>query len=498
MISLFKTDGYKIGHNDLFPENTTFLFANITPKKFDSFNKDLKINKNPIEYIYSYGVDYTINKLKEEWNNNFFKQNWADVIEDINKLTNHTNIKFSSEMIKDFKYLHSEIKKLPIDFLTIEYYEKKINKKIRLTEDTPLVFLWNTNPRYWWLVDYIETWFISELWPILTSGNVSYQLKKLALKYSIETCDNENHVKYQFHDYSQKGICTNYGSIKTGIGHLMNFVGSENLPSIKELSNYLTNFIVTKTPLIGSSIYALDNSIIFSGSKEGEYEYYEKILDKYPDGDLSIYTDASNIINLVEVYIPKLKDRILKRNGKTLIKLDLQDSLDFLIGKTKTSVLGQIFESEKVGLIKYLDKLFGHTINNYEYKVLNEKVGIIVVGNITYETSDNIFSLLKQMGYATSNILFGIDATSYCCSIKKDSLNINQKITFAKINNKNVLLQRESFKLILESSKGGLVRYLFDDLEEDYIKLKIIDGLSISEWKKSLPIEKLDKIKWLF
>ncbi|AKU79643.1 nicotinamide phosphoribosyltransferase domain-containing protein [Spiroplasma turonicum] len=495
MISLFKTDSYKLDHKDQYPEKTTFLFANITTRSFKAFEKEFNIDDEKIEYIYSYGIDYTFKKLIEEWEENFFTKNWTDILDEINDLNNYTNIRYTDSMISDFEYMHTNLKKLPIDFITLEYFEKQFNKKIKVTENTPLVFIWNTNPRFYWLVGFIETWLISEIWPIITSGNVSLQFKKLAKKYSSFTCENDEHIPYQFHDFSQRGICTNYGSIKTGIGHLMNFIGSDNLPSIKELSKYLDCFINKKNKVIGTSVFATEHSVMSAGSKDKEFETYERLLDLYPTGILSIVSDTWNIFNVLEVYLPRLKDKILQRNGKLVIRPDSLNPIELIIGNNKDD--DSKFESEKIGIIKFIDNLFGHKINSKGYKVLNDKIGLIFGDNISFKKAKDLLDNLTRLGYASSNVNFGIGSHNYSWSIRRDSLSIAQKVTFGKIENKNVVMQKQPYKESLKNSRKGLIKFEFTNIEND-IEINIIENLSILEWKASLPNEKKELLKWLF
>ncbi|ASP28167.1 nicotinamide phosphoribosyltransferase [Spiroplasma corruscae] len=497
MISLFKTDSYKLDHKDQYPDKTTFLFANITPRSFKKFDEEYNFSNDKIDYIYSYGVEYTFKKLFEDWDYNFFRLTWEEIINEIEEMKSYTNIKFTSGMIDDFKYLHEELKSLPIDFLTLEHHEKEIESKIKIKENTPIALLWNTHPRFYWLVSYIETWLISEIWPIITSGNVSYQFRKLAQKYSHITCDDDSHIDYQFHDFSQRGICTNYGAIKTGIGHLMNFVGSDNLPSIKELYKYKDYFGNFSRKILGTSVYATEHSVMSAGLKEKEFITYERLIDLYPNGVLSVVSDTWNIFNVLEVYLPKLKNKIIARNGKFVIRPDSLDPLELIAGKKQINLNEELFESEKLGIIKYIDTIFGHKINSKGYKILNEKIGVILGDNINYKKALCIFKELEKMGYASSNVVFGIGAYNYSWSIRRDSLSMAQKVTFAKIDNKNLMIQKAPYKENNKKSRLGLIKFNFINENNEW-SVTINDGLSLYEWKDSLSEEKLIKIKWLF
>ena len=56
-----------------------------------------------------------------------------------------------------------------------------------------------------------------------------------------------------------------------------------------------------------------------AGGKENEFQTYERLLEIYPTGILSIVSDTWNLWNVVSEMLPKLKDRIMSRDGKIVI-----------------------------------------------------------------------------------------------------------------------------------------------------------------------------------
>ena len=60
MNSLFLTDGYKTSHNKQYPEGTTLVFSNFTPRSDNHANEGLK-NKGVVVF----GIQYMLKVLKE-------------------------------------------------------------------------------------------------------------------------------------------------------------------------------------------------------------------------------------------------------------------------------------------------------------------------------------------------------------------------------------------------------------------------------------------------
>lgn len=67
MNSLFLTDGYKTSHNKQYPEGTTLVFSNFTPRSDNHANEGLK-NKGVVVF----GIQYMLKVLKEHFDKYFF------------------------------------------------------------------------------------------------------------------------------------------------------------------------------------------------------------------------------------------------------------------------------------------------------------------------------------------------------------------------------------------------------------------------------------------
>jgi len=464
ILSIFKTDAYKQHHREQYPIGTTKVFSNLTPRNSKHFNclPSLK------DKVVVYGLKYTITKLIEDWDNNFFKIEWSEIESQIHTFIKHSAIDITKN-IPYFKELH-EFGKLPLSFEYIgDYTVVNIN--------TPILSIVNTDDRFFWLVNYIETQLSSEVWALMTSANISRNYYELCRTYSNKTCDNESHLMFQCHDFSQRGISSTESSIKTGLGHLAYFLGSDTLPAIIEKMNYvdeysdrscfsfktgIINYLITKENdlILGSSIPASEHSTMCAGGKDTEFETYERFLELYPEGIVSIVSDTWDYFNVIENYLPRLKDKIMSRNGKVVIRPDSGDPVDIILKS-----------------IPILDKVFGHTINSKGYKVLDSHIGLIYGDSITLQVATEVLKGLEKMGYASSNIVFGVGSYTYQY-ITRDTLGFAVKATAVEIDGvwHNIFKEPKgaSFK---KSLKGFFI--VKDDLSvednltyEQYISIK--------------------------
>lgn len=428
MISILKTDAYKLHHREQYPKGTEAVYSNLSVRKFKYFEENYGETKN----IIVVGVEYIMEQLFKEWDDNFFKLSWEEIEAEINEFTQYSDIDIKKNM-KDYKKLHN-FGKLPIQYKYVEDGEK-------VKEYTPILMYWNTEKDFYWLVNYIETWLSNEYWALLTSANISYKFYLLAKEYSWKTCDDNSHIPYQFHDFSQRGINTTEGAIKTGLGHLTFFRGSDNLPAIMEFGRNHTQ----KLPIVyGTSIPATEHSVMCAGGRKNELETFERLLELYPNGTLSIVSDTWDIYNVCNNILPKLKDKILVRDGKLMIRPDSGDPVKITLE-----------------IIQLLDMHFGSFINEKGYKVLNPKIGVIYGDAITYKVAEEIFKQLKEFGYASSNVVLGVGSYTYQYNTR-DTLGIVVKATAVKINGEWKEIQKDP---ITDPNKKSLTGFI--KLEKD-------------------------------
>jgi nicotinamide phosphoribosyltransferase len=124
---------------------------------------------------------------------------------------------------------------------------------------------------------------------------------------------------------------------------------------------------------------------------------------------------------------------------------------------------------EVKGSIQCLWEIFGGTINEKGFKVLNSKVGLIYGDSITPQRAWDILEKLTEQGFETSCIVFGIGSYTYQY-ITRDTLGFAIKATYLECDGLNINLYKDpktgdGFK----KSAKGLLQVIKDASTGEYV-----------------------------
>lgn len=388
--SLYLADGYKVGHYNMYQDGVEVVYSNFTPRS----NKFAPKGNNG--KVLNFGQQYAIKFIVEHFNENFFSLSKEEVIQDIKtSFSAYLGTEYDTKHIEelhDLGYLPLEIRSL----------EEGTESPIKI----PILFLYNTDNRFAWVTNYIETILSNLLWqPITTATNVL--LMKRFVKEAILKTDKDNIgiMDFMLHDFSMRGLTGLDAAIGSGLAFSAVSKGSDSLPVIQASKHYYGE---TETPVF--SVRASEHSQMTAGGVEGEFDIYKNLLTKFPDGVLSLVSDSFDLWRVLTDYLPKLKDLIMSRNGKLVIRPDSGDPVDIICGKPKEKGdRNNLYasEAEQKGVIELLWDIFGGTINEQGYKVLDPHIGMIYGEAINQDNIQEIFSRLEAKGFAATNCFFG-------------------------------------------------------------------------------------------
>jgi nicotinamide phosphoribosyltransferase len=137
-----------------------------------------------------------------------------------------------------------------------------------------------------------------------------------------------------------------------------------------------------------------------------------------------------------------LKEEIMNRDGKVVIRPDSGDPVDILCGlEGKRAIQSDYSESEYKGVIELLWDVFGGTINEQGYKVLDSHIGAIYGDSITIDRANEICARLEAKGFASTNVVLGIGSFTYQYNTR-DTFGFAMKATYVEVNGEG----REIFK----------------------------------------------------
>jgi nicotinamide phosphoribosyltransferase len=420
MNPLFLKDYYKADHRRQYPDDTKLIYSNMTARQ----------SRLPdVDKVVFFGLQYAIKRyLIEEFNNKFFSVDENLAVSRYKRMMDFTLGKDAID-VSHIKALH-KLGYLPVLI-------KAVAEGVEVPIKVPMFTIRNTHPEFAWVTNFLETLISQVVWPMINSATLAHRFRKLCDTWCENTWGDADFTQWQGHDFSARGMFGPEAAFMSGMAHLLSFTGTDTISAIEALETYYNANI--EKELVGSSVYATEHSVMCAGTKEGEFDTYERLLTKvYPSGIVSIVSDTWDLWNVVDNYLPKLKDIILARKGKLVIRPDTGDPVDILCGSTERLV---DISFKRKGLIERLWDIFGGTVNEKGFKVLDPHIGAIYGDSITYERAEAIFSRLADKGFASTNIVLGIGSFYYQYNTR-DTFGQAIKATYAEIGND----QRELFK----------------------------------------------------
>ncbi len=171
------------------------------------------------------------------------------------------------------------------------------------------------------------------------------------------------------------------------------------------------------------------------------------LLSKYPSGILSMVSDTFDLWRMCTEYLPTLKEEILARDGKLVIRPDSGDPVDILCGNITIAVEnGGIETPSSKGVIELLWDVFGGTVNEQGYKVLDPHIGAIYGDSITIDRANEICARLEAKGFASTNVVLGVGSFTYQYNTR-DTFGFAMKATYVEVKHWDVATERlnESF-----------------------------------------------------
>lgn len=449
-------DFYKTSHRNQYPAGTENIYSIMVPRSNKYLNKvDRVVSAGVSGFVVKYLVDFFMQA--------FFARPEEDVVREYYEFIKRTlGVDDDGSHIRE---LH-QLGYLPLKIKAIPEGES-------VPIGTPILTIENTHSKFAWLTNYFETLISCSLWQPMTSASIARKYYKLGFEFSDLTCDNDDHLKFQFHDFSMRGMSSLESAQISGLGHLMYFNGTDTIPAITYVDEYYKgkfakNFNPTSIPATEHSVMCalVAKQEAYTGSRDETESYRHLIKDIYPEGFVSIVSDTYDFWHNIEHVLPSIKDDIMSRNGRVVIRPDSGDPVQIICGIPES----ENSNAEEKGLIQALWDLFGGTINEKGYKVLDPHIGAIYGDSITLERAEKIFAGLAAKGFASSNIVFGIGSYSYQGNTR-DSLGFAIKATSIIQDGDEFSIMKDPKTDSGKKSPRGRVKVVGDSY---------IDGLSVN------------------
>jgi nicotinamide phosphoribosyltransferase len=478
------TDAYKLGHPAQTPKGTELIYSNFTPRSLKRF---------PVKgtsFVVVAGIQGAIKELKEMWDESFFSKPLDYCIERYSARVNGM-IGPGSAAVNELTALHK------LGYLPLRI--KALPEGSLVPAGVPHFTRDNTHREFAWLTNYIETVLSSLVWKTPTTATIAAEFYILLSTYARLSVGNAGFVPFQGHDFCARGMSGPEDAARTGIGHLMCFMGSDTVSALDYIDDYYrgkeSGFIAGSVPA-SEHMIACSNMAVHGGGLKGELAYVLNMLHTYPSGVVSIVADTADFFRLLEACCtdPEVRETILSRrkdaNGlcKTVFRPDSGKPEDILCGEcyssrdvslgtlqtakekgfswvvipaTRVDLQDEYYEIEmdtpghwtavkhdlkdvplKVrGAVAILWEHFGGTLSEMGYRILSEYVGLIYGDSITYDRAEEILIRFVHRGFASTSSVLGIGSFTYQY-LTRDSIGGAMKATYAEVDGKGYALQK--------------------------------------------------------
>jgi len=444
MNPLLLTDGYKVDHRRQYPTGTTLVYSNWTPRKSRIEN---------INEVVFFGLQYFLKKyIIGDFTQHFFNQPKEVVVKQYARFINNY-LGENQVGTKHIEDLH-DLGYIPMVF-------KALPEGASVPTRVPMFTMYNTKPEFFWLTNYFETLLSTAVWVPCTSATIAKHYRTILDKYAQETSSVPEFVDWQAHDFSMRGMGGIEASVTSGAAHLLSFTGTDTIPTINFLETYYN--ANSDTELVGGSVAATEHSVMCMGTNEGEFGTFKRLITEvYPKGIVSIVSDTWDLWKVLTEYLPALKEEIVNRNGKVVIRPDSGDPVDIICGNPD----GKTIE-EKKGVIELLWDTFGGITNAKGYKELLPTIGAIYGDSINIARATQICERLKQKGFASTNVVLGVGSYTYQYNTR-DTFGFAMKATYGEVNGEG----REIYKDPItddgtKKSAKGLIQ-IYKDQDGNY------------------------------
>jgi nicotinamide phosphoribosyltransferase len=476
-------DGYKADHRRQYPKNTQIVYSNFTPRQS---------RIEGIDSVVVFGIQYFIKEyLIDRWNKYFFQKEKEEIMRMYKRRMDDYLGKDAIPCehiaaLHDLGFLPIKIKALPEGSLC--------------PIGVPLLTIVNTLPEFFWLTNYFETIISNVLWKPMTSATIAFQYRKVFEAFCEKTGYDKSFIQWQAHDFSFRGMSASEDALLSAAAHLLSFTGSDTVPAIDFLEMFYN--ADSDKELIAGSVPATEHSVMCMGEQENEILTFKRLITElYPDGIVSIVSDTWDFWKVIGEYLPALKEQILIRNGRVVIRPDSGNPVDIICGFTDSIVhedengqlwlyehngykdvpVKKISELEYKGAYQCLWETFGGTINEKGFKCLDTHIGLIYGDSITLARQKQILSKLMAKGFSASNLVLGVGSYTYQY-VTRDTFGFAMKATYGIVDGvpKNIFKDPITDRGFKKSAKGLLQVY------EENRKIKLKDCCTPEEENQGL------------
>lgn len=391
-------DFYKTVHSDMINPKMTKSMSYYTPRMSRVKRWDNVVMFGLQMFCKTWLIDY--------FNANFFELLEDEVIAEYERVLDASLGKgiYSSEKIRKLHRLGY----LPVEIIALPEGEL-------VPIHVPMFGITNTHDDFAWLPQALESLISAEMWYPQITATVGKTYRDIVNKYFSETCDDSIPRAKALGAFDFRGDMCVDAALKAAAGWCMSFANTATVPAIPYLES-MFDCDCTKEPVAYGAVSTEHFVMCSNYAVDGdEITFLRKMLTElYPNTSFSCVLDSYDYWNVIDNILPQLHDEILAHNGCMLMRGDSGDCVEVV---TKT-----VFK---------LWEQFGGTVNCKGYKVLDPHVKAIYGDSITVQRCEEIYHILKENGFACSNVALGVGSFSMHCIEEENMLKPFTRDTFS-------------------------------------------------------------------
>lgn len=466
--ALTDTDAYKLGHYHMYPKGTTRVLSNFT---------DRGSRIEGVTHTTHFGLQAFLHSwITEAWRP-FFE---ADEDEVANLYEEFTETVLGPNNVgsEHIRALH-RLGYLPLRF-------RSLPEGVKVPLRVPKFTVENTHPDHFWLTNYIETAMSSAIWQPATSATIAERFRSLLNHWSLLTTGNTDGVQWQGHDFSFRGMAGVDAAAASGAGHALSFTGSDNL----NVLNFVDDYYGPAEGVIVMSVTASEHSVATAFGPKNEKGYFLRLMEQNPTGILSAVSDSYDLWTVLTDILPEIKEEIMARDGKLVIRPDSGDPVEIICGiPLNDQVDPETNEPHEKGVVELLWETFGGTINEQGYKVLDSHIGVIYGDSITAQRAEAIMARLADKGFASTNVVFGVGSFTYQYQTR-DTFMSAVKATWVEVDGTGIDIFKDpaTDSGTKKSARGRIA--VVQDPDGEY---KLLDGADGARFEGT-PADKLETV----
>lgn len=449
--ALFQTDAYKLGHIKMYPKGIQEIYSNFT-------NRGSRIEG--VNHVVNFGLQGFIKKYLVDDFAEFFSLPQDQVVNEYQQMLD--GVFGPGQIDADHVRALHRLGYLPLQI-------KALPEGALVPIGVPMLTVKNTHPDFAWLTNYIESVLSASLWHPSTSATKAWHTRQMINHYAELTGMPAEATDFQMHDFSLRGQSSIESAAACGAGHLLSSFGSDTIPAISYINQYYPTdeFILGSVPASEHSVMTSYVDVIFDENgvrgDVDEVETYRELLSRFPDGILSIVSDTYDFFGVLRMFDKDagngLYEMAMARNGKIVFRPDSGDPNRVINGDPDAPVT----IDQSIGALRVLWEIFGGTVNDKGYKVLDDHVGIIYGDGMYYARIEQIINKGIENGFA-SQVVFGIGSYTYQMT-SRDVFYSAVKATSVVIDGKRRAIMKDPKEDAAKRSAMGLLKIEMVDNE---------------------------------